>query len=94
MYLPGAVRATVRVNEREKYLVHYREPARFRLVKLLAGYRGADFGQLVAVLRLYVSDPFNAIADCQVTNTHGIQDLLVRFVAAELAREIRVKGIP
>ena len=94
MYLPSAVCAAVRVNEREQYLVHYREPARSRLVKLLARYRGADFGQLVAVLRLYASDPFNAVADCQATDVHGIHDLLVRFVATELAVEIRVKGIP
>ena len=94
MYLPSAVCATVRINEWEKYLVHYREPARSRFVKLLARYRGADFGQLVAVLRLYVSDPLNTIADCQATDIHGIHDLLVRFVATELAIEIRVKGIP
>lgn len=94
MYLPTAVCATVRINEWEKYLVHYREPAGSRFIKLLAGYRSADFGQFVAVLRLYVSDPFNAIADCQATNVHGIHDLLVRFVATELAVEIRVKGIP
>ena len=73
--------------------MNYWKPACRWPVKLFARDCSTDLGQLVTILGLHRGNSFDTIVNRQATNVHGIHNLFVSLVTAQLVLVVWMKRV-